>query len=95
VQQKLWFSARDLATRFDKSQDAIERMLRNGDILGIKVGGSWRVHVEALAEFEERGIPSHRRARGRLKGAVLPDRMAGVLQRRAERRARPARAERR
>jgi excisionase family DNA binding protein len=54
---KVWYSLSELCERFNKSRDAMERLLRAGKILGKKVGRDWRVHADALAAYEADGLP--------------------------------------
>ena len=55
--EKVWYSVNDLAGRFGKSADAVERLLKKGDLLGKKIGGTWRVHRDALNAYEADAIP--------------------------------------
>jgi excisionase family DNA binding protein len=52
---KIWFSVKELADRFGKSADSIERMLRTKELPGKKVGGTWRVHADDLYAYENEG----------------------------------------
>ena len=54
---KVWYSVSDLAERFGKSADAVERLLKKGDLLAKKIGGTWRVHADALRAYEADGVP--------------------------------------
>lgn len=57
---RIWFSIEQLAERWGKSTHSIHRLLTSGRLQGMKIGGSWRIHADAVAEFESPGIPANR-----------------------------------
>ena len=75
----VWFTVRELATRFKISQSAVYNLLTNnpvdagsgGKLLAKRIGGAWRVHAAALAEFESPAIPRPRRQRETFR--TVPD----------------------
>lgn len=75
----VWFSVRELAARFKISQDAVYNLLTDnhddagpgGKLLAKRIGGAWRVHAAALAEFEAPAIPRPRRRRETFR--TVPD----------------------
>ncbi|HYE17976.1 MAG TPA: helix-turn-helix domain-containing protein [Tepidisphaeraceae bacterium] len=60
MKTQIWFTIADLAERWGKSAHSVHRLLDGGKLQGMKIGGSWRIHADAVAEFESPGIPANR-----------------------------------
>lgn len=47
-----FFSVAALATRWAVSVDLVYDLLRNGKVAAMKLGGSWRIPISAVEQFE-------------------------------------------
>lgn len=43
-----------LSTYWDCSPDSVYRLLQSGQLRGFKIGNSWRISRDAVAEFENK-----------------------------------------
>lgn len=77
--ENTWFTIRQLCERWQKSPDAIERLLKSRALRGLKIGGSWRVHQSAIAEFEADGISPRERPMEKFR--TSPDRLSAKVKR--------------
>lgn len=66
-----WWTVRELAIRWKVSQDVVYDLLTRGELLGKKIGGSWRVHSDAVHAYEASGIPKQRRESAKFR--TVPD----------------------
>lgn len=48
------FTVISLSTYWDCSPDSVYRLLQSGQLRGFKIGNSWRIPGEAVAEFENK-----------------------------------------
>ena len=55
--EKLWWSCRDVAERWEYSTQTIERYCKSGLLPAMRPGGSghWRIHFSAIAATEAQG----------------------------------------
>lgn len=59
----IWFTVREVATRWRCSNDSILRMIHVKAIDAMKLGGAWRIHRDAIQKRERAGRPEPVQAR--------------------------------
>lgn len=50
---KLLYSISEAKELLNVSDDTIRRMIKSGELDGVKVGGAWRIRRESLAKYLE------------------------------------------
>ena len=54
----------EVAERLRVSAKTVRRLLKRGELRGLKVGSQWRIAVADLAAFEERASGTHQMKEG-------------------------------
>ena len=65
METKTVLKVKELAERWDVSPDRIYEMVKSKRIAAFRVGGGWRIPIEAVKKFEDPSVPPVLNAKGR------------------------------
>lgn len=65
MEDKTVIKVKDLAQRWDVSPDRIYEMVKSKRIAAFRVGGGWRIPMEAVKRFEDPSVPPVLNAKGK------------------------------
>lgn len=65
METKTVLKVKELAERWDVSPDRIYEMVKSKRIAAFRVGGGWRIPIEAVKKFEDPSVPPVLNAKGK------------------------------
>ena len=65
MEDKTVIKVKDLAQRWDVSPDRIYEMVKSKRIPAFRVGGQWRIPMDAVKKYEDPSVPIPTNAKGR------------------------------
>ena len=65
METKTVLKVKELAERWDVSPDRIYEMVKSKRIAAFRVGGGWRIPMEAVKKFEDPSVPPVLNAKGK------------------------------